>query len=127
MKKSKTLLVISILLVIGGLVRLAATQTLFEFFGMENLWSGEPFFIYIYKILGVFVIWTGIILFICSKDLIKYKSIIKGSILTLFLFSVVSLWTGFSVGLKLRYFLVDSFFSLFLIIILLVFQRNKNP
>jgi len=91
---------------------------------MEHLWSGEPFFIYIYKLLGVFVIWMGIILFVCSKDVVKYRSIIRGSILALTLFFVVSLLTGFITGLGLRFFLVDSIFSLILIVLLYIIQKE---
>ena len=124
MNKRKILLIISFLLILGGFVRLLANERLFGIFGMQNLWSGEPFFIYIYRLLGVFVIWAGIILCICSADLLRYRSIIKGSMLALALFFGVSLLTGLSVGLKLRFFLIDSAFSLFLIIVLYIIQKD---
>lgn len=124
MNKAKILLIISIAFLIGGIVRLFANENLFRVFEMEHLWSGEPFFIYIYKLLGVFVIWVGIILFICSKDVIRYRKIIIGSILGLALFSLVSLLTGVVTGLGLQFFLVDSLFSLFLIAVLYLVQKG---
>ena len=124
MIKRKILLVISICFLIGGIARLLANEGVFRLFMMEHLWSGDPFFIYIYRLLGVFVIWIGIILFLCSKDIAKYRSIIVGSMFALALFFVVSLVTGLCVGLGLKFFLVDSIFSLFLVIVLYIIQKN---
>ena len=124
MIKRRILLIISLCFFIGGIGRLVANEGVFRIFRMEHLWSGEPFFIYIYKLLGVFVIWVGIILFVCSKDVVKYKSIIRGSILALLLFFVVSLLTGFVTGLGLKFFLVDSIFSLILIVLLYIIQKE---
>ena len=124
MIKRRILLIISFCFFVGGIGRLVASEGVFRIFRMEHLWSGEPFFIYIYKLLGVFVIWIGIILFVCSKDVIKYRSIIRGSILALTLFFIVSLLTGFFTGLGLRFFLVDSIFALLLIVLLYIIQKD---
>jgi len=124
MIKKRILLIISLAFMVGGIGRLVANESVFRIFGMEHLWSGEPFFIYIYKLLGVFVLWMGIVLFICSKDVVKHKSIIRGSIFALTLFFVVSLLTGFITGLGLQFFMVDSIFSLILIVLLYVIQKE---
>lgn len=124
MIRRRILLIISLCFFIGGIGRLVANEDVFRIFGMEHLWSGEPFFIYIYKLLGVFVIWVGIILFVCSKDLIRYKGVIRASILGLLLFFVVSLLTGFITGLGLKFFLVDSIFSLILIVLFYIIQKE---
>lgn len=124
MAKRTILLIISLAFLIGGIGRLVANEGVFRIFGMAHLWSGEPFFIYIYKLLGVFVIWMGILLFVSSRDVIRYRGIIRGSILGLLLFFVVSLLTGHSVGLKLQYFLVDSIFSLILVLLLYIIQKD---
>ena len=124
MIRRRILLIISLCFFIGGIGRLVANEDVFRIFGMEHLWSGEPFFIYIYKLLGVFVIWVGIILFVCSKDLIRYKGVIRASILGLLLFFVVSLLTGFLTGLGLKFFLVDSIFSLILIVLFYIIQKE---
>ena len=124
MIKRRILLIISLCFIVGGIGRLVANEGVFRIFRMEHLWSGEPFFIYIYKLLGVFVIWVGIVLFVCSKDVIKYRSIIRGSILALTLFFIVSLLIGFITGLGLKFFLVDSIFSLILIVLLYIIQKE---
>ncbi len=122
--KTIILRVISIAFLIGGIGRLIATEGVFKLFGMQHLWSDQPFVIYNYKALAVFVIWVGIILFICSKDIIKYKSIIRGNILALIIFLLVTLLTGILTGLGLRFYLVDSIFSLLLIVLLYIIQTE---
>ncbi len=124
MNKPKILRIISLLFILGGLGRLVANQSVFRVFGMEHLWSGEPFCIYNYRLLGVFVLWVGIILFVCAGDLIGYRGVIRGFILGLFLFFVISLWVGLSVGLGLKFFLVDSVFALFLVVVLYIIQKE---
>ena len=124
MTKKKVLLIISLLFMLGGMVRIFANEALFTIFAMEHLWSGDPFFVYVYKFLGVFVVWMGILLFVSSGDMVRYKGIIRGSILGLFLFFVVSLWTGLATGLGLQYFLVDSIFSLILVLLLYIIQKD---
>ena len=120
--KSIILRVVSIAFLIGGIGRLIATEGVFKLFGMQHLWSDQPFFIYNYKALAAFVVWVGIILFICSKDVVKYRSLIRGSILALAIFFLVTLFTGILTGLGLKFFLVDSIFSLILIILLYIIQ-----
>lgn len=124
MTKRRILFIISLCFLIGGIGRLVANQDVFGIFLMEHLWTGEPFFIYTYKLLAVFVIWIGIVLFVCSRDVIRYKSIIRGSILGLLLFFVVSLLAGFVTGLGLKFFLVDSIFSLILVVLLYIIQKE---
>jgi hypothetical protein len=124
MAKKRILLIVSLAFMLGGIVRLFANETVFRLFAMEHLWSGDPFFIYVYKLLGVFVLWMGILLFVSSRDVIRYRGIIRGSILGLLLFFVVSLLTGLSVGLELRYFLVDSIFSLILVFLFYIIQKD---
>ncbi len=124
MAKRRILVVISLVFILGGIGRLIANEGVFRIFGMEYLWSDEPFFIYTYKLLGVFVIWMGMVLFVASKDLVKHRSMIRASILGLFLFFIVSLLTGFATGLSLKFFLVDSVFSLVLIFIFYLIQKD---
>ena len=124
--KSKILLLISLAFIIGGVVRILANEDVFRLFRMEHLWSNEPFFVYIYKLLGVFVLWMGILLFIASQDVKRYKGMVLGSIVGLGVFFVVSLVTGFSTGLEFLYFIVDSVFSLFLVVVLYLIYRNAS-
>jgi len=124
--KSKILLIISLAFMLGGIGRLLANESVFRFFQMKHLWLDDPFFVYIYKLVGVFVIWIGIFLFISSQDVQRYKGMVLGSILGLALFFVVSLLTGFFAGLEYLYFIVDSIFSLFLIVVLYLIYRKAS-
>jgi hypothetical protein len=124
MSKRNILLIISLMFIVGGIGRLVANVGVFRIFGMEDLWSDEPFFIYNYKLLGVVVIWIGIVLYVSSKDLSSYRDMIRGSILALLLFFVVSLFVGLSFGLKFKLFLVDSVFSLFLVVAFYIVQKK---
>jgi hypothetical protein len=124
MTKRTVLLIISLALMIGGIGRLVANQAIFRAFHMDHLWLNQPFAWYNYKLLGVLVLWLGIILFVCSRDVIRYRGIIRASILGLLLFFVVSLVAGFAAGLETQYFLVDSIFSLILIVLFLIIQKE---
>ena len=124
--RTKTIIlrVISIAFLIGGIGRLIATEGVFRLFKMQHVWSDQPFVVYNYKALAAFVIWVGIILFICSKDIIKYRPIIRGSILALIIFFLVTLLTGIITCLGLRFYLVDSIFTLILIILFYIIQTE---
>lgn len=124
MNKRTVLLIISMLFMLGGIVRLFAGECTFRFFQMGHLWSGDAYFVYIYRLLGVFVIWAGSILFVCSRDVVRYRGVIVASILALILFFVVSLLIGFGTGLGPKFFLVDSIFSLILVVLLYVIQKE---
>ena len=122
--KTTILRVLAIAFLIGGVVRLVANQGIFRFFQMQHLWSDQPFIVYNYKALAVFVIWIGVVLFICSGDIIRYKPIVRWSIFVLAIFFLVTLLTGMLTGLGLRFYLVDSIFSLLLIILLYIIQTE---
>ena len=55
--------IIAVMFIFGGGVRLFASQDLFDAFGMDSLWSDHPYFIYIYRVLGAFVILTGMMVY----------------------------------------------------------------
>jgi hypothetical protein len=122
--KKNVLIIIAVLLMLGGVVRIFANRTLFQMFAMEQLWQDHPFFIYIYKLFGVFVLWIGLIFYLCAKDLQKHRSIVRGSIIGLLLFFIVSLLTGILTGLEVPFFIVDSIFALFLAVLLYFFQKK---
>jgi hypothetical protein len=122
--KNTILRAVSVAFLIGGVGRLIASEGVFRLFKMQFLWTDQPFFIYNYRVLGVFVIWVGIILFICSKDVAKYKSLIRGNLLALVIFFLVTLLTGILTGLGAKFYLVDSIFSLILIVLFYIIQAE---
>ncbi len=124
MNRRSILSIVSILFIFGGIVRILATRTLFDLFFMGELWIEQPFFLYIYRLLGAVIVWLGIVFLICSKDLSRYRALIQGSIIGAFLFLATSLVTGFMSGLQMRFFIVDGIFALFLVVLFIVIQRK---
>ena len=72
-----TLLVSGYAMIFGGFVRIMANRNLFEWMGMEGLWSAHPYFKYIYVILGAFVFFTGITFIVLSKNIAAHLQIIR--------------------------------------------------
>lgn len=124
MRRSMILFIIALALLLGGAVRLFANEAIFRIFLMDHLWFGEPFARYNYRLLAVFVLWMGVILAVCSRDVVRYKGVIRASILGLLMFFVVSLLAGLATGLETRFFLVDSIFSLILAALLYIIQKE---
>ena len=69
--------ILSILVIIGGLVRLVANAQTFQSFMIGELWISHPYFIYIYRMLGAFVVSTGVTMFIIAHDPVRYAIILK--------------------------------------------------
>ena len=108
--KRKFLQVLSILFIFGGIIRLFANRYIFKLFYMESLWIDHSYFIYIYRVLGSFVILTGIILFTISKDLRKYVDLFCPFIIGFVVMGLVMLVTGILIDLPLIFYFPDFFF-----------------
>ena len=98
------------MLVFGGLVRLFAGEGTFEIVGIKNLWIDHKYFIYIYKVLGSFVILTGLLIFSISRSIennlavlntMKWGLIIVGTTMTI---------AGYCVKLPLLFYAPDFIF-----------------
>ena len=111
MKSRKGLLqLLSVLFIIGGVVRLYADRALFELFRMGALWVDHPYFIYIYKVLGAFVILTGLVLFAISKDPGKYSLLYHTLTSGFVLIGLVMLVTGIMIKLPAIFYFPDFLF-----------------
>jgi len=108
--KKKVLMIISLMLMFGGIVRLFANETLFEIFGMKNLWIDHNYFMYIYKVLGAFVILTGLIFFTISKNLEKNLNILNTMKIGLIIVGIVMLTSGYFIKLPILFYAPDFIF-----------------
>ena len=119
--------ILGVLMTLGGLIRIFANQMLFELFFMGQLWSQDPYFIYIYKVLGAFVSFTGASFIVVSFNISKFQSLLKTwSIMFLFI-GVVMIFAGFLSGIPLFFFLPDFLFCFLVAILLFVLQHiHKN-
>jgi hypothetical protein len=111
MKKKKSIFyIISLLLIFGGVVRLFAGVSIFNVFGMNELWTDHAYFKYIYRVLGAFVILTGLILFTLAQNPEKYASVISMMKLGFLIVGVTMVVAGFHAGLPVVFYAPDILF-----------------
>ncbi len=110
MKKQRILQVLAILFIFGGIIRLLAGEFLFSLVGIQALWSEKPYFIYIYKVLGAFVVMTGFLLFSVSKNIILYRPLLRMLGVGFSLIGLTMVVSGFYVSLPLVYYIMDFLF-----------------
>jgi hypothetical protein len=105
-------------LLLGGTVRVFASKTLFQTFGIGEIWMGTPYATYIYRVLGGFVILSGILLMTVSGAQEKYRGFLKGYALGFAIIGLIMVGAGLASGLAARYYLPDPIYC-FLIAALL--------
>ncbi len=111
MKNRKIILqIVSLMLVFGGVVRLFATETTFEIFVIENLWVDHKYFIYIYRVLGAFVILTGLLFFSIARNIEKNLNILNTMKWGLILVGTTMAIAGYHIRLPLLYYAPDFIF-----------------
>jgi len=108
--RKRMLQIFSVLFIFGGIVRLFANRTIFNILHMEELWVEHAYFIYIYRVLGSFVILTGLILFVISKSLEKYSNLYFVLTIGFVLIGLVMLVTGVLLKLPLIFYFTDFVF-----------------
>jgi len=124
MKTHRTILkIISLLFIFGGIIRLFANETVFTIFGMNDLWTDHDYFIYIYRVLGAFVILTGLIIYSISRDVNKNLNIINTMKFGFLFIGLTIVISGFIVKLPIIFYLPDF---LFCFSISILFQIISN-
>jgi hypothetical protein len=108
--KKKILQVLSILFIVGGIIRIIANRNLFAIFQMDDLWTDHLYFIYIYRVLGAFVIFTGLLLFAVSKNLKLYANLLPVLSAGFIIIGLVMLITGSLLQLPLMFYVMDFVF-----------------
>lgn len=116
--------ILSILFIFGGAARLFANRQVFRSFLIEELWSPHIYFVYIYRVLGAFVLFVGFTLFIISKDPSHYAKIIKTWSLGFLLIGMVMLFAGYFLRLSLIYYTPDFIFCFILATIFFVIAKR---
>lgn len=108
--KPLILKIISVLLIFGGAVRLIANRATFQSFLIEQLWSSHPYSIYIYRVLGAFVVFTGISLFTAAQNPKRYAHLLKIWSLGFVFIGIVMLLAGILLRLSLAHYAPDFAF-----------------
>lgn len=127
MIRDKTLLrVVAVFFLVGGAVRLAASEPLFARVGIGVLWTDAPYFIYVYRVLGGFVFLTGLYLW----SLAGLRRRMRGGVLAvewgLILIACVMLVTGFNAGLRPQFYFPDIIFCGVVAVLLEGVQRRAG-
>ena len=97
----------AITLLVGGTIRIFATRALFGAFGIGDLWMQTPYATYIYRVLGGFVVLTGILMKVVSGDPSRHGKFLKGYAVGFAMIGVVMVLAGLTTGLSSRYYLPD--------------------
>ncbi|MEJ2637079.1 MAG: hypothetical protein P8184_17550 [Calditrichia bacterium] len=112
------------LFIFGGIVRIVATSGLFSVLGMGDLWVDHAYFIYIYKVLGGFVILTGLLLWSLAGKAGEWTGGLRMMKWGMVIVGLVMLVTGWWSGLNVRFFLIDVVFSWLVAVLLHREQRQ---
>ncbi|MFP4469581.1 MAG: hypothetical protein ACLFPE_02785 [Bacteroidales bacterium] len=116
--------IFSILMITGGVVRIFAGERLFVMCGIGHLWIGNAYGLYIYRVLGAFVIFAGATVYLAAGDLHRYRKMIRLWIFLLILTGVTMLISGISSRIFWIYTLPDYLFMFVLALLLFVAQRD---
>lgn len=95
---------------LGGIIRLFANEALFKLFWMQDLWSDHPYSIYIYRVLGAFVIMTGLFIFGLSKNIERNAALIPYLKWGFLVIGLTMLATGYLVELHWLFYVFDFIF-----------------
>lgn len=118
------LYVISVLVMFGGLTRLVANRITFQSFLIEELWVSHAYFVYIYRILGAFVVLVGVTLFIIASDPDRYRMILRAWGIGFLVICVIMFSAGWLVRLSIIHYLPD--FSFCFVVGLLCILLSKE-
>jgi hypothetical protein len=103
-----------VFMIFGGLVRLVANQQTFQSFMIGELWVSHPYFVYVYRVLGAFVILVGITLFLISQDPARYARILRLWGFCFLLVGCVMVVAGYLLRLSILHYAVDCIFTFIL-------------
>ena len=119
MRVERTLImrIIGYLFILGGIVRLFADETIFELLSIQGAWTDHPYFIYIYRVLGAFVIMVGLVVIQVSGNPGKYGEIMRMLMWGFLVTGAVMLVTGILTGLPNYLFVLDALFVFVLAIL----------
>jgi hypothetical protein len=121
-----TLKVFSVFMIFGGTVRLFAGRTMFESFLIGELWSSHPYFIYIYRVLGAFVIFAGIVVFVIARAPLRYDQLLKACGLCFSVIACVMLLGGLLLRMSLLHYAFDVTFCVILTWLCFLLIRSNS-
>ncbi len=118
--------ILACLFILGGIVRVVATRRVFAAFGIGSLWIDQVYFVYVYKVLGGFVILTGLVLWSLAGEGGEGRKSARMMTWGMVVVGLVMLGTGLSTGLAPRLFLLDVAFVWLVALVLFARSRRLN-
>jgi hypothetical protein len=117
---------VAVLFVAGGTVRMLANQAVFSLAGIGELWVDAPYFVYVYRVLGAFVVLTGLYLWSLAVEGGAARHGVRAVEWGLGLAAVVMLVTGWHTGLPARFYVVDVVFCVGVVFLLEWVRRRAR-
>jgi hypothetical protein len=106
----RLLQVVGVTLLVGGGVRLFANRALFELVGLGDVWIDQAYGLYIYRVLGAFVVFVGIVVIMIASDPERYRLMLSGLAAGFLLVGVVMVVAGSVLALPPRFYLPDPLY-----------------
>jgi len=113
-------------MIFGGAVRLFAERKIFESFLIGELWSSHPYFIYVYRVLGAFVILAGIVVFIIARDPLRYEQLLKACSLCFAFVACVMFLGGLLLRISLLHYAFDVAYCVIIAWLCFVLSKNES-
>ncbi len=125
-KPQKILKIVSIFFILGGIIRLIANEKVFQIAGIGSLWIDKSYFIYIYKVLGAFVIFCGLIFFAVANNPAKYFSLLETIKWGILIIAITMLISGLYVNLPVLLFAPDFLFCFVVAYLIYLIQKKTG-
>lgn len=111
----------TLILFAGGILRVLATQSIFNKMRLGYFWIEDDYYKFVNKIMGAFFILCGFVFWGVAKDIIRFRFILKPFGLGVFVFGLIIAAFGYLMGLQVWSWapdaLVFTFIALFCVYI----------
>ncbi|KPK72281.1 hypothetical protein AMJ87_05220 [candidate division WOR_3 bacterium SM23_60] len=115
--------VVSVLITVGGAVRLVANKQTFQSFLIGELWVDHSYFVYIYRVLGAFSVFVGITVFCVAQDPAQYSRLFKVWGLCFLFIAIVMFLAGYFLHMSFVHYGFD--FAFCVLIALVCFSLSR--
>jgi len=115
--------VVSVLITLGGVVRLVAGRQTFQSFLIGELWVGHSYFVYVYRVLGAFVVFTGITMFCIAQNPSQYSSLLKVWGFCFLFVAMVMFLAGYFLHMSFIHYAFDFAFCVLIALLCFSFGR----
>ena len=115
--------VVSVLIILGGAVRLVASRQTFQSFLIGELWIGNSYFVYVYRVLGAFSIFAGITIFCVAQNPDQYSRLLKVWGFCFLFIAIVMFLTGYVLHMSFVHYGFD--FTFCVLIALVCFSLSR--